>query len=117
MREQGETKKDFKAGGSFGVIIDGLSWWESGYKQERGNNEAFLPQSIALLYHSLPGAVNGKEEGARLSLQAYQSGTILSASSHRRSDRADICWTPENAVRHLRSPLQSKEGMKLNFSE
>lgn len=114
MREQGETKKDFKAGGSFRVIIDGLSWWESGYKQERGDNEAFLPQSIALLYHSLPGAVNGKEE-ARLSLQAYQSRTILSASSYRRSDRADICWTPENAVPHLRSPQQSKEGNKLNF--
>lgn len=97
MRERGETKKDFKAGGSLRVIIDGLSWWESGYKQERRDNEAFLLQSIALLYHSQPGAVNGKEE-ARLSLQAYQSRTILSASSYRRSDRADICWTPENAL-------------------
>lgn len=97
MREQGETKKDFKAGGSLRVIIDGLSWWESGYKQERRDNEAFLQQSIALLYHSQPGVVNGKEE-ARLSLQAYQSRTILSAASYRRSDRAHIFWTPENAV-------------------
>lgn len=116
VREQGETKKDFKAGGSFCVIIDGLSWWESGYKQESGDNEAFLLQSIALLYHSLPGAVNGKEE-ACLSLQAYQSRTILSASSYRHSDRADICWTPENAVPLLRSPLQSEEGMRLNFGQ
>lgn len=117
MREQGETKKDFKAGGSFHVIIDGLSWWESGYKQERGDNEAFLLQSIALLYHSLPGAVNGKEERARLSLQTYQSRTILSAPSHHRSDRADICWTPENVVPHPRSPLQSQGGMELNLNE
>lgn len=116
MREQGETKKDFKAGGSFRVIIDRLSWWESGYKQERGDNGAVLLQPIALLYHSLPGAVNRKEE-AQLSLQAYQRRAILSASSYRCSDSAGIFWTPENAVPHSRSRLQSKEGNRLNFSE
>lgn len=43
MREQGETKKDFKAGGGLRVIIDGLSWWESGYKQERGGQWSLSP--------------------------------------------------------------------------
>lgn len=60
------------------VIIDGSSWWERGYKQEKGDNEAFLLQPIALLYRSLPGVLNRRED-VWFNSQAYHKWAIRSA--------------------------------------
>lgn len=58
------------------VIIDGSPWWET----RKGDNEAFLLQPIALLYHSLPGVLN-RREGEWLSWEANHKWAIMWAFS------------------------------------